>query len=341
MSLENDDLKRRLQELQDGNRKLGEYELRMTKLTQEIERLNGVLKQKVEENDHLRKSQGELELKYSQEWQSKLTNYESRIRQSTMDRDNFEIKYKQLVQEYEETRRRLAELSDLNRKLAEYENRIALMSQEIERLNGALRQKAEETSGYQLQLRQLQEHNEELRRGNADSGVRITQITQEYSTKITTYETRIKQYNVEIDELNRRILELTNVSSKVAEHESLVRRMRQEIEMLTNQLGQKNEENINLEKRLRALQQEHDLAKRGTIDFEYKITQISQEYQTKILGYESRIKQVSGENEELRRRLQDLGDINKKISEYEYRNTQLSQEVERLNGVLKLKVDEI
>jgi chromosome segregation ATPase len=295
----------------------------------------------VEENDHLRKSQGELELKYSQEWQSKLTNYESRIRQSTMDRDNFEIKYKQLVQEYEETRRRLAELSDLNRKLAEYENRIALMSQEIERLNGALRQKAEETSGYQLQLRQLQEHNEELRRGNADSGVRITQITQEYSTKITTYETRIKQYNVEIDELNRRILELTNVSSKVAEHESLVRRMRQEIEMLTNQLGQKNEENINLEKRLRALQQELDLAKRGTTDFEYKITQISQEYQTKILGYESRIKQVSGENEELRRRLQDLGDINKKISEYEYRNTQLSQEVERLNGVLKLKVDEI
>lgn len=37
--------------------------------------------------------------------------------------------------ENDELRRRLYELDELNRKLTDYENRIALMSHEIERLN--------------------------------------------------------------------------------------------------------------------------------------------------------------------------------------------------------------
>ena len=35
-------------------------------------------------------------------------------------------------------------MGDLNKKIAEYENRIGMLSQEIERLNGALRGKVNE-----------------------------------------------------------------------------------------------------------------------------------------------------------------------------------------------------
>jgi|688.fasta_scaffold2624320_1 uncharacterized small protein (DUF1192 family) len=38
-------------------------------------------------------------------------------------------------------RRNLRELSDSNRRLADYESRIALLSQEVERLNSNLRMK--------------------------------------------------------------------------------------------------------------------------------------------------------------------------------------------------------
>lgn len=40
-------------------------------------------------------------------------------------------RYKQSIQENDDLRRRLQELSEVNRKVSEYENRIALMSQEI------------------------------------------------------------------------------------------------------------------------------------------------------------------------------------------------------------------
>jgi uncharacterized small protein (DUF1192 family) len=52
-----------------------------------------------------------------------------------------EVRLKQALQENDELKRRLQELSDVNRKVAEYENRIALMAQEIERLNGNLKSK--------------------------------------------------------------------------------------------------------------------------------------------------------------------------------------------------------
>ena len=150
-------------------------------MSQEIERLNNTLRIKVEEssgyekrlrtlddeNERLRRSQSELEFKYSQEWQSKITTYESRIRQSNQDREGIEARMKQMGQENEELRRRLQELGDVNRKVAEYENRIALMSQEIERLNVALRGKMEELSGWENKYITLQQENENLRRNQS------------------------------------------------------------------------------------------------------------------------------------------------------------------------------
>ena len=80
----------------------------MTLLGQELERVNNNLRMKVDENSSL------------------------------------EMKVRTLTQDNEELRRRLNDLGEANRKIAEYENRIALLTQEIERLNGNLRTKVDE-----------------------------------------------------------------------------------------------------------------------------------------------------------------------------------------------------
>lgn len=69
------------------------------------------------------------------------------------------MKIRSLVQENEGLGRRLQEITSMNRKIGEYDNKIALLSQEIERLNGLLRVKVEDISNlekkclaYELEL---------------------------------------------------------------------------------------------------------------------------------------------------------------------------------------------
>ena len=116
-----------------------------------------------QEIDGLRRGGSEFEFKL-QEYQSTISSLEGRLKSANQEND--------------ELRRRLGELSDVNRKVAEYENRIALMSSEIERLNGTLKSKVEENGNLQKQLRSAQDQIDELRRGTNESGIRITQITQ-------------------------------------------------------------------------------------------------------------------------------------------------------------------
>ncbi len=142
----------------------------------------------------MRRAQSEWEFKYSQEWQSKLTTYESRIRQNNQDREGLEGRLKQTLQENEELRRRLQELGDISRKVAEYENRIALMSHEIERLNGNLRNKVEEISNWDKNYRILQQENENLKRAQGDMEMRIRE---ELKLQTNTYESRFLMVNKE------------------------------------------------------------------------------------------------------------------------------------------------
>lgn len=59
----------------------------------------------------------------------------------------YEQKTTTITREYESYK------SDATRRIAEYENRIALLSQELERENGNLRAKSEEARQLELQLR--------------------------------------------------------------------------------------------------------------------------------------------------------------------------------------------
>ncbi len=54
----------------------------------------------------------------------------------------------------------------------------------------------------------------------------------------------------------------------------------------------------------------------------------------KITTYEKQITTLQMENDEFKRRLNELNDLHRKISEYEGKIMQLSSEIDRLNNVL-------
>ena len=133
-------MRRRLNDLSEANRKISEYENRIALLSQEIERLNMNLRNKVDENKTLsqevegsRRRGGEYEVTI-QEWQTK---------------------YTRITQDNEELRRRLTDLGEVNRKVSEYENRMMMLSQELERVNSNLKMKVDENSSLEMRLRTL------------------------------------------------------------------------------------------------------------------------------------------------------------------------------------------
>jgi uncharacterized small protein (DUF1192 family) len=57
--------------------------------------------------------------------------------------------------------------------------------------------------------------------------------------------------------------------------------------------------------------------------------------------YDSKLRTAYEDNDALNRKIQELANANRKISEYDNKITVLSQEIERLNNILKIKLDEI
>ena len=119
----------------------------------------------------------------------------------------------------------------------------------------------------------------------------------------------------------------------------------QEVERLNNNLRSKVEENRELENQNYRLTQEIEALKRKNQEYEITITQ---EWQSKILRYTQEIDEYkvsmgryNQENEELRRRLQDLQEMNHRLAEYENTINLLKGELERLNNILRSKGEEI
>ena len=85
-------------------------------------------------------------------------------------------------------------MGEANRKIAEYENRIALLSQEIERLNMNLRTKVEENKQLENNNWNLTQELEGIRRKGGEYEI----VVQEWQSK----HTRLTQEN---EELRRRL----------------------------------------------------------------------------------------------------------------------------------------
>ena len=68
----------------------------------------------------------------------------------------YEQKIQVLNHEYEELRVKLEQFAEINRRIPEYENKMAMLSQEIERLTLAIRGREEEINSGQGVIRNLQ-----------------------------------------------------------------------------------------------------------------------------------------------------------------------------------------
>ena len=120
------------QENEQNVRRVQEYETRMSQISGEIERLNGVLRGKIE------------------------------------DLANTEAKLKQVMNENEQLNKRLRETTDTARRVPEYESKLAILGQEIERLNGLLRARGDELTSTEGKLRMLEHEYESLQRKLGD-----------------------------------------------------------------------------------------------------------------------------------------------------------------------------
>jgi len=132
-------------------------------------------------------------------------NYQ-RINSEVMQlRKKYEIEFTQR-EEYErktqELSRRVNDLENSNRKIAEYENALALLSQERERLEMVAKSKVAESSEKEQRIQQLEYENENFKRKTSSLENRMKDVD-EMTEKIFAYESRMSKMANEIDRFNR------------------------------------------------------------------------------------------------------------------------------------------
>lgn len=94
----------------------------------------------------------EFEINFSKRFETEFSRTTSMHEQKTLT----------ITREYETYK------NDTNRRAAEYENKIALLNQELDRLNSNLKAKKEESAKMENQLRNLMMELEKLNRGVAE-----------------------------------------------------------------------------------------------------------------------------------------------------------------------------
>lgn len=194
LSKENEDLRRRLQEAGDFNRKLVEYENKIVLLSQETERLNSIIAAKLEEN-------------------------------------------KKLAAQGEEWRRKLGEAGEVSRRIPEYEQRIAVIIQENEKLQYALRSKTDELGSLDLKFKQLLQDNDALKKNMTSLEYSwSSKFESEITRRTQTYEQTQMTFSREKEDLLRRI---KDAEGKIAIST-------QEIERLNGLLRAKTDENAKM-----------------------------------------------------------------------------------------------
>ena len=126
-------LKRRNIELENTGRKAVEYESRLTMLQPEIERMNSNMQIVTTELS-------EYKIKFSQLSEENVS-LKRRVQDTTQEANS---RLGQMGQETDQLKRRIIELENSTRTIADLDNRTAMLSNEINRLNEVLRQKIAE-----------------------------------------------------------------------------------------------------------------------------------------------------------------------------------------------------
>lgn len=160
----------------------------------------------------------------------------SRISAISQENEQLRSRVTVVAQENEQLRRRVGELQPLT---AQYEERVNMLSTEVERLNGVLRTKLAELRDVEARWQKAAADADEMR-GKLNEWAQ--KFDRELKARTESIEQRVKLLERENDELRRR----------VQEYESNISILRQEIERLNVVLKQR----VDVEARSTTLVQE-------------------------------------------------------------------------------------
>jgi chromosome segregation ATPase len=128
-----------------------------------------------------------------------------RLSANTVSKLNNELKI--VCNENEELKRRFQELgSDASKKIAEYENRVAMMGQELERLNGVIERKNNEIRALGGEIQEAQEN---LRLSAAQ--------TSKISAELADYRNRFQASNEESETYKQKIQKLLSENNQLGD----------------------------------------------------------------------------------------------------------------------------
>ncbi|CAD8203478.1 unnamed protein product [Paramecium pentaurelia] len=371
------------------------YETKLLLLTQEIENSNDVFQKKVQHFEQTKKRNQELEQEnqilreqydqfaqqldfYRQKYEQEVLN-QRKQESSKLDRERtLSEEMKRIQQQIEERDRRIKQLevqiqanSQYQSQLIQLEDKCQLYQQEIERLNGQVRQKEQ-------QIQQMQLHNEQVQQKHYKNENTLIKIQNDYQQLIiqqTTYQNNIEQMQRVKMQLEERVILLgseierlndiqkqlmneldQNVRTRRNENETLnterqkysliieqqSRELQEyklkfnQIELIRSQSEQLKSDNDRLNQLLRHLQNENEQWRQNYNKLE---DQLQQDYETKIIMLSQEIERLSilinersTEMETNRRKVTILEEeLNKKRYSQDEKLAMLTSEIERLN----------
>ena len=120
----------------------------------------------------------------------------------------------------------------VNRRIPQYENKIAILSQDIERLNQALKQRTDELENSRRQIREM-----EMKFQNVTSSASMQEM--QTSRKFSMYEENQNRLNRENEDLKRKLQEIVELKRFIQELENRHSISQQELQKVNQALRQR------------------------------------------------------------------------------------------------------
>ncbi len=130
--------------------------------------------------------------------------------------EEYKVKVTQYSHENEDLRRRLVDTGNDNRstnqRVAEYENKIALLSQEIERLNSVVEKKNNEVLNYTRKITDIEEMNKSI----GQFQEKIRRLTSENTSMDEEMRNAQENLRLSANQNQRMMLEINEYKSRIA-----------------------------------------------------------------------------------------------------------------------------
>ena len=257
-----------MQELVRERSDIGLMDQRLREAGAEIERLNRLIQGQSSELNELREQNRQL--------QYQISNV------SILERENQEL------------RRNAGDTDKFKRTITEYENKLALISAEIERLKEVTKKEKDQNAG-------LRDENERLKR----------EITSIETNIRNSYETKIQQIRTEHE------THITNIINRGnPEADQKINSLVQELDRLNTLLARMQQENNELKVKLRDIEILHDRQEREAIEI--------------INQQNAKIRSLEYTNSELQRELFDLKERLNRAGQSEQEIITIRRDYERL-----------